>query len=747
MGASGLLRSTQRGVDSKRIHAIFLTLTLHHFNFKLISSTLNSSYHHQMLEMPIIESHDFEESESSTTSQRGGRGLPFSKLGVQSLWMKALPKSFHSPRQIAKQIRRIRGHSKSSVHERHRNFDMMGRALSDTSCPNYDDLFPHCMNLIALGLRGSETEERKVVEEQVLKLCVEDPCIYLIFQECKREIQSKTSPSQVAGFEMLDTEDFQTIYLSWSKLIADYSFRSNGYDLDPEIMQSRCEVLKDTLRIETNPYIAVEYLPHAMALKLQDEDLELLRQLWDHFLDCVAESGNLNLQVWIKNIDLCFKNIILSRKPLEDFASPAQLARIAVHLVEHPHEVPFTLNTFFAPPELNFRGSKHSIYDVTFAYPPVGQWDLAKVSSYATFFMRSVERNKFNDDYDLSSYVLNLRTNNLLQKTVFGPRTRTWVQLYEVLNDALSSCRDARGVVDFETFQDSSVYRNLLELVSSALGAIWSGIEGNTRFIARQHFFLSQSVDLDRYYKREMILQFQDNTRYIKILNDRERFLNQLRIPNGIRHITVIPQFRNVPYLRRYRIEGKYYITQEGFPERLLQTLNPWNRHKVFQSVSVDTMFLNASILTYLQIHGGKMPFDCKGHYPILAGYEEGSDEPLYVAFIRQKPDLPWYFTTVKNGASSATYTNELGEEHVATEFFVLVLRHDPTDLPSSILPHSTGVKDPTGPVHWVEFWPKTEHYRFHNATLKDDRLLLAFIEEIRLRRDEENRVISVLDF
>ncbi|KLO09818.1 hypothetical protein SCHPADRAFT_892822 [Schizopora paradoxa] len=75
------------------------------------------------------------------------------------------------------------------------------------------------------------------------------------------------------------------------------------------------------------------------------------------------------------------------------------------------------------------------------------------------------------------------------------------------------------------------------------------------------------------------------------------------------------------------------------------------------------------------------------------------TEEPLYAAAVHQEINSPWYFTMVKDGASSATYTDEVGEEHVTQEFFVLALRHDPIDLPLQDVQRRAGAKDPTGPV------------------------------------------------
>ena len=80
---------------------------------------------------------------------------------------------------------------------------------------------------------------------------------------------------------------------------------------------------------------------------------------------------------------------------------------------------------------------------------------------------------------------------------------------------------------------------------------------------ARSHFFMANSVDIDRYNKHEVLDVFdrEEDAGFRVILNDRSRFQKHAFLPGNIYEHTYIPQFQNVPYLRRFRIGKKIYIT------------------------------------------------------------------------------------------------------------------------------------------------------------------------------------------
>ena len=65
---------------------------------------------------------------------------------LKSTWMKAIPIRFHSPKQIADEIRRLRGHGKSTIYGRHRKFND-----GDKTCANREELVSLCARLTELG--------------------------------------------------------------------------------------------------------------------------------------------------------------------------------------------------------------------------------------------------------------------------------------------------------------------------------------------------------------------------------------------------------------------------------------------------------------------------------------------------------------------------------------------------------------------------------------------------------------------
>ncbi|KLO08599.1 hypothetical protein SCHPADRAFT_944316 [Schizopora paradoxa] len=104
--------------------------------------------------------------------------------------------------------------------------------------------------------------------------------------------------------------------------------------------------------------------------------------------------------------------------------------------------------------------------------------------------------------------------------------------------------------------------------------------------------------------------------------------------------------------------------------------------------------------------------FDATGHYPIIAYREKESEEPYFLAIVTQE-DGRNIFATVKDGDLTATYHDKFGKAHVAQGFYVLVLRHDPIDFLTrpgesrweQSRPHM-GSLDPTGPIHWLQYYP-----------------------------------------
>ncbi len=84
-------------------------------------------------------------------------------------------------------------------------------------------------------------------------------------------------------------------------------------------------------------------------------------------------------------------------------------------------------------------------------------------------------------------------------------------------------------------------------------------------------------------------------------------------------------------------------------------------------------------------------------------------------------------------------------EFQVTDEFKVLVLRHDPSDMHPPYPSSPKGAMDPTGPLHWLAFWPqkdplaefpRDEEYEGHHLSLILDVLHFAILADSKTERE-----------
>ncbi len=273
-------------------------------------------------------------------------------------------------------------------------------------------------------------------------------------------------------------------------------------------------------------------------------------------------------------------------------------------------------------------------------------------------------------------------------------------------------------------------------------------------------FYIAQSVDIDRYCKNAVHEDLQDDTPAIEMLVAHSRSLNRIEVVNGLYELAFIRLFENVPYLRRFRINGTHIVTSfVRFNSTALCTIvltplliatisrgrrmSSWKADmEIFVTISPSTpcywMGTHSSVFTLMFDQGS---FSANRSFPLTAQATSRFwpvtttlTSPLYVAAVRL--EFLWYFTTVKDGASTAVYSDELGEIHTAKKFFVLALRHNPSDLPAPYPRARKGAMDPTGPVFWLRFWPEKDPEYFEEARLTDDHLLESFLDEFAAERN-----------
>jgi len=243
-------------------------------------------------------------------------------------------------------------------------------------------------------------------------------------------------------------------------------------------------------------------------------------------------------------------------------------------------------------------------------------------------------------------------------------------------------------------------YRDGLPCWWSRISRVWPNLDpsGLEKMSQALFYFLSaRYVGIDRYCKRAIIL---------------ERRLLPSSLVNSVRSLvgrtkeTSLPLFDNIPYLRRFRLrDGSFFISSDYLPEPPHRLMGDSTKN-ILRDVSVDTMLLGVDMVLWLRIDKSDPPFDATGHYPILAGTNQRGGE-LYVA--AAKVDGIYYLTCVEDGAKFVTYTDEIGDEHVTKIFYVLALRHDPSDATPPYPRTPAGAMDPTGPLHWLKFWPEED--------------------------------------
>jgi len=235
-------------------------------------------------------------------------------------------------------------------------------------------------------------------------------------------------------------------------------------------------------------------------------------------------------------------------------------------------------------------------------------------------------------------------------------------------------------------------------------------------------FLAARFIGIDRYCKFAM---WNINPGPILISSNTIR---NVRVVAGSYAGTNLHMFDNVPYLRRFRADGKLFITSDHLPEPPNLFIKRFST-RTLADFCIDTMSMKGDMVLWLSAAGHRTsdaPFLPTGHYPILAGYRDES--VLYVAAV--KINQVYYFTCVEEGAYSVTYTDEFGETHNSRQFLVLTLRHDPSDI-TQPYPHiPDGAMDPTGPLHWLKFWPEKDpdYLAASDSAAMDDNLLEAHL-------------------
>ncbi|KLO07081.1 hypothetical protein SCHPADRAFT_1001920 [Schizopora paradoxa] len=665
---------------------------------------------------------------SSVKPRRAPGSSSISKVGsgLRSIVTKTIPDRLLSPGIIADEIRRFRRHHETTIFQRHREGT---DAISDVDKVTLKAL---CMRLLLFRERRNTYETRDAALNEFTTLGINDPLVRTLFQQCIID----ANHAQKHDVALLpDPPKFNDQHVCWSNFIGSRIFRYDD-EKTQKTLEMYSDILKSSLTMSPSDslpsystgYLGSVYLSHALQMGVVGRDLEFLLHLWEYFLQVL--SLDVKHGGW-EVLDKCICNILSSEKRMHDFLKPSHfVGDLAVYLIWNADKIPTLYRIFFSAPRVQYSRENEERNQVDMSYPPMEHWSIPLIVAYAMTITDSlVISTRFEEVQsleDLREYARRAQIGTTLANSVLCDET--WMAFYTVLNHAINCYRLGYGI---------SVAEGLPRPVRDSLHTlgIWSfnfGKEESNRALAH---LISQLFNIDHYLKDVISLTFSYTLSEIltPLRSHEERSL-------CLQKYTSIPTFENVPYLRRFRINGMYFIASDNLPYP--SSYFDISHRDLARSMSVDTMELDGFFVAWLYIDEGNFdesPVLTAGHYPILAGYDQ-QGRPLYVAAARR--DHNWYFTCVEEGKSSAFCVNEFGEGFLATEFFVLALRHAPADLRASYPSLPEWAEDPTGPLYWESFWPGTE-YETVVPNSKDNRLLRTFLDDEYKRCFLEDEILS----
>ncbi|KLO12133.1 hypothetical protein SCHPADRAFT_998361 [Schizopora paradoxa] len=631
------------------------------------------------------------------------------------------------PEAIAADIRRIRRHEEMSISTR---YAVPYAYLTKSQEKKVHKL---CKSLLKHARSHVRSTQLKALEE-ITTLAVEDRVVRNALLNCDvgRLVPNYKEPDlSVAILKAISCVENREIHELWSPMFALVEHISLGGDLSirREDVESLLGSLKKSLSNTESSFLAARYLlrvvHHGSYLRNLFPGEFLLHELWAYYLDlstvspeavewtnvndcgsimckgddrfyrkdvveCLIEKST-NLRIFfalaldVTMIEFCSKN------PLTDMAEPFT----------------FTQVLFLRAKSSGFRNAKNSFAIPNFAFSSFRHFlkSLTDSEAYLSHltFLRGQEpeiQKKLKDIFIGNEVLIIFRriADHIIEANGMPYVSCQCLSLGE--GSALSRNSDCPIDCPMRAITILSSYQSF----------------GNTEDRALAAFLISVIFSTNRYYKLALCnaskgpLCFSQRT--LSCASSLVPWHNNF----GFKYQSM---FRGI--LWRIRMKGKYYfIPSFKIPkcsyDVAAATKGLPNRHGDIDRI--DATLLRDDIIKLLPVNE-KAPFDATGHFPITA-FLDDSNAPLYVSIVT-KDDGTEIFATVKDGDPYAAYHDERGEVQRHLIFRVLVLRHDPVDFPHKEIEKDcfiprTGALDPTGPVYWLQYFPKKDMEFFEDV-------------------------------
>ncbi|KLO18486.1 hypothetical protein SCHPADRAFT_936160 [Schizopora paradoxa] len=606
----------------------------------------------------------------------------------------------YDPFKVAQDVRRLCRHDERGIIERHKhsNFE-----LSDI---DRRKLVKSCKKLLAC-MRSKVSSTQLAALDEMIDLTIEDPLIRTTLAECDLSgllPKYKEPDLIISTIKALGSIQYARIHGIWSDVIQ-VSCNKTDEELYPTLKSIR-ESLFTSLRHPEVSFLAARYLAHVLRLALPPGERfwvanalqHLCSELWQFYMDIAGETSK---GIEWPTFDSCIcgfdQLIFYDPEGHVDQTGRRRLPSLARIFIRNLQDTQIFENLLRAP------SIEYVVEDETIAITEVSNWNLDArwCRSLCAAFLQELSGTE--DAQVQLAFVrggMDAGTRRRLKLTVLiSEACIIYCQLthiYRSLN-AIELEELHTALLDDDSPTSRSQYSTSSKLTfwtDKLMSTFADAKTVDAKALAK--CLIARFMSIDRYCKYAI----QKTTKYS---SDWTRFYFPPRVLKYLNDVEG-GYFRHCRgrCLVRLKTNNKIHIVDAEWDMDLAKLLRRYGS----EHLTIDVMFIGENMAMYHHLTGDQ-PFDPNGHYPLLAGKDASSGEPLFVADYHRNPH--YFFAAVAAGQTLVENEEPDGNIYTTTHICVLCLRHDPSDVRAPFPSIPKDAMDATGPLHWLAFWPEKD--------------------------------------
>lgn len=331
------------------------------------------------------------------------------------------------------------------------------------------------------------------------------------------------------------------IHILWSNLLSCCEHSHGKLSL---YVQSYRDPLNKSLSDPDVSFLGARYLRHALQPCLVGNDYFCLAKIWHHYMDV---AGTVPHAIEWPNFDECIKTIHSSNKVFTGFVSPTRLAKLAKSLIQEASRLPNVFDVIFGFPKIIYEVSGAQVEGLELteriAYKHVRSHNFDVLPVFLSEFIQASD--KYSNSWKLPAIMdADPKIRGVLKNTVLV--SAKWNE-YSPLGSNVFNTYSNQYPPQFGSLR---LDRSDSTLTGAIIGPSGSESLGGR---ALALFLLARYAGIDRYCKRWLRHAF-DSPFPSSLVNNVCTLVGPFKCAN-------LFLFDNAPYLRRFRINGRLFIT------------------------------------------------------------------------------------------------------------------------------------------------------------------------------------------